>query len=136
MGKKIIPGSIRNTAITHDVESGLPLSYICLRSWGEPYNAMINIYTKANSAKMQVDQHGKNGIATGVTDLKPRVIRAMQVCQSCHKDNDHEANFCKFCGSGLKGQKSSMEQRLEQMEITINNLRFLTDSAGIPRHGN
>jgi Site-specific recombinase XerD len=59
---KLKPSILRHTGITHDVEQGLPLSYICLRAWGESYNPMINIYTKPDSGKLQTEQHAKNGI--------------------------------------------------------------------------
>ena len=60
------PSVLRNSALTHDVESGLPVSYICLRAWGEPYNELINLYTKPDSGKIQRDQHEKTGMATAV----------------------------------------------------------------------
>ena len=57
---------LRTTAITHDVDAGLPVSYICLRAWGEPYNDLINLYTKPDSGKIQRDQHGKIGMTPAV----------------------------------------------------------------------
>jgi len=60
------PSVLRNSALTHDVESGLPVSYICLRAWGEPYNELINLYTKPDSGKIQRDQHDKDGMQPAV----------------------------------------------------------------------
>ena len=62
--KTLKPSVLRNSALTHDVESGLPVSYVCLRAWGEPYNELINLYTKPDSGKIQRDQHEKTGMAT------------------------------------------------------------------------
>ena len=60
------PSILRTTAITHDVEAGLPVSYICLRAWGEPYNELINLYTKPDSGRIQRDQHEKIGMQPAV----------------------------------------------------------------------
>lgn len=59
---KLKPSVLRTSAITHDVESALPVSYICLRAWGEPYNDLINLYTKPDSGKIQRDQHERDGV--------------------------------------------------------------------------
>jgi integrase len=56
------PSAIRTTAITHDVNAGLPISYICLRGWGESFNDIINVYTRPDSAKIQKDRHDKVGL--------------------------------------------------------------------------
>jgi site-specific recombinase XerD len=63
--RKLKPSAIRTSVITHDVEAGLPVSYICLRAWGEPYNDLINLYTKPDSGKIQRYQHDKAGIPSG-----------------------------------------------------------------------
>jgi integrase len=60
------PSVLRTSSITHDVEAALPISYICLRAWGEPFNELINLYTKPNSGKIQRDQHEKEGMRTAV----------------------------------------------------------------------
>jgi integrase len=60
------PSILRTTAITHDVDAGLPVSYICLRAWGEPYNELINLYTKPDSGRIQRDQHKKIGMHPAV----------------------------------------------------------------------
>ena len=72
--KTLKPSVLRNSALTHDVESGLPVSYVCLRAWGEPYNELINLYTKPDSGKIQRDQHEKTGMATAV----PGSLREVQ----------------------------------------------------------
>jgi len=59
--RNLMPSSIRNTAMKHDADAGLPVSYICLRAWGEPYNPMINLYIRPDSARIQRDLHEKNG---------------------------------------------------------------------------
>ena len=64
--KTLKPSVLRTSAITHDVEAALPVSYICLRAWGEPYNALINLYTKPDSGKIQRDQHEKIGMQPAV----------------------------------------------------------------------
>jgi integrase len=63
---KLKPSVLRTSAITHDVESAMPVSYICLRAWGEPYNDLINLYTKPDSGKIQRDQHEKSGMLPAV----------------------------------------------------------------------
>jgi len=63
--KKLMPSAIRTTALTHDVNAGLPISYICLRAWGAAYNPMINVYVDADSAKIQREQHQKDGMKVG-----------------------------------------------------------------------
>ena len=63
--KKLKPSVLRTTALTHDVEAGLPISYICLRAWGVPFNEIINVYTKPDSGKIQREQHVKDGIKGG-----------------------------------------------------------------------
>jgi hypothetical protein len=60
--KNLKPSILRTSSITHDVNSGLPISYICLRGWGESFNDVINIYTKPDSARIQKDQHDKVGL--------------------------------------------------------------------------
>jgi integrase len=65
--KDLKPSTLRTSAITHDVDAGLPISYICLRAWGEPFNDLVNLYTRPDSAKIQRDQHDKTG-------LKPALI--------------------------------------------------------------
>jgi integrase len=58
---KLKPSVIRITAITHDVDAGKSIQYICMRAWGEPYNDMINIYARPDSARIQREQHEKDG---------------------------------------------------------------------------
>lgn len=67
--KTLKPSVIRNTALTHDIDNGMPISYCCLRSWGENYNPLINLYVKANSGRIQRDQHKKNGLHTSTSVL-------------------------------------------------------------------
>lgn len=103
--KKLIPSSIRNTAISHDVQAELPLQYVCMRAWGEPYNEMINIYVKANSSKLQISTQEKNGRV--VVDLgkdTPRKIKTLQVCPKCGKQNVVGGEFCAFCGKSFIGE--------------------------------
>jgi integrase len=66
----LMPSVLRNTAMKHDADAGLPVSYICLRAWGVTYNKMINIYMRPDSSKIQGDQHRKAGLinATPVVD--------------------------------------------------------------------
>lgn len=61
----LMPSILRNSGPQHDLEAGYPVAYVCLRMWGEPYNELINLYTKPDSGKIQRDQHGKAGAATG-----------------------------------------------------------------------
>ncbi len=61
--KNLMPSILRNSAMQHDLEAGYPVSYVCLVAWGEPYNELINLYTKPDSAKIQRDQHAKAGDA-------------------------------------------------------------------------
>lgn len=130
------PSSIRNTAITHDVNAGLPLAYICMRAWGEPYNAMINIYVKAQSAQMQVDQHAKNGhTSVKVSEEKPRVIKSLRDCPACKKPNAMDGSFCIYCGANLDGQTlgalATLEKQVDdmkrQMEIFNNLMKIIGD---------
>lgn len=95
------PGSLRNIAITHDVEAGLPTSYICLRAWGEPYNPMINIYARPDSGRMQEELHGKNGLDVVKIDLVGRHTRNVRLCPACQKPNPHDAMYCYKCGRAL-----------------------------------
>ena len=62
----LMPSILRNSGMQHDLEAGYPVSYVCLRAWGEPYNDLINLYTKPDSGKIQRDQHGKGGIPGSV----------------------------------------------------------------------
>jgi site-specific recombinase XerD len=59
----LMPSILRNTALKHDADAGMPVSYMCLRAWGVTYNKMINIYMKPDSAKIQGDLHRKAKIA-------------------------------------------------------------------------
>lgn len=59
--KHLIPSVFRNSALKHDADEGMPVSYMCLRAWGVTYNKMINIYMKPDSGKIQADQHRKSG---------------------------------------------------------------------------
>lgn len=62
--KNLMPSILRNSGPQHDLEAGYPVSYVCLRMWGEPYNELINLYTKPDSGRIQRDQHDKAGTAT------------------------------------------------------------------------
>lgn len=119
------PSSIRNTAITHDVMAGLPLTYICMRAWGEPYNDMINIYVKANSSQMQTDQHAKNGQPALKIHEKP--VKVLRACPSCGKQDVMQSAFCPFCGANMDGKTpgivkeqadkiAAMQEQLQLME--------------------
>jgi site-specific recombinase XerD len=55
----LMPSILRNSSPQHDLEAGYPVAYVCLRMWGEPYNELINLYTKPDSGRIQRDQHGK-----------------------------------------------------------------------------
>lgn len=119
--KELKPSSIRNTAITHDVNARLPLQYISMRAWGEPYNDMINIYVKAQSAQMQVDQHALNGhAAVKVADEMPRMIKTLRECPSCKRKNAMDGSFCIYCGANLDGQTlgvvAELQKRIAAME--------------------
>jgi integrase len=115
--KTLLPSSIRNTAISHEVQAGLPLSYICMRAWGEPYNDMINIYVKTNSAQMQIDQQAKNGQQSHVDvgdTAEPRKISNLMECPHCHKRNFSGGAFCSFCGKSMSGD--GIEQIAQERE--------------------
>lgn len=119
--KELKPSSIRNTAITHDVNARLPLAYICMRAWGEPYNDMINVYVKAQSSQMQVDQHALNGhAAVKVAEEMPRVIKTLRECPACKKQNAMDGSFCIYCGANLDGQAlgvvAELQERLAALE--------------------
>lgn len=100
---KLKPSVLRTTAITHDVEAGLPISYICLRAWGEPYNNLINLYTKPDSARIQSDQHKKAGIKPmkilGSSDGFS--VSKANVCRTCATINPPDKIFCMKCGQPL-----------------------------------
>jgi integrase len=133
------PSSIRNTSISHDVQARLPLVYICLRAWGMPYNDMINIYAKANSAQMQVDQHAQsNGHTPPVVEEKPRVIKSLRDCPSCKKPNAMDGSFCIYCGQNLDGkslgiittlqeQLDTMSQQMKERDIVMAKLMALAE---------
>jgi len=115
------PSSIRNTAITHDVQAGLPLSYICMRAWGEPYNDMINIYAMANSSQMQTDQHAKNGQTPVKIIEKP--VKVLKTCPNCGKVDMVASDFCPYCGTNMDGKTKGVikEQAdtIEKMKMQI-----------------
>ena len=125
------PSSIRNTAITHDVQAGLPLTYICMRAWGEPYNDMINIYVKANSGQMQTDQHTKNGQTP--TPIIEKPVKVLHSCPSCGKVDVLASDFCPFCGTNMDGkvpgvikeQAATIAEMLEQMRIMSETLALI-----------
>lgn len=102
------PSCIRNTAITHDVQANHPLSYICMRAWGEPFNPMINIYVKANSSAMQIEQHEKLGYlpTSNLNNTPDRNIAPFVHCPKCGRDNFPDATLCSFCGTGLRGESA------------------------------
>jgi hypothetical protein len=119
--KNLVPSSIRNTSISHDVQNEMPLQYICLRAWGEPFNDMINVYTKANSSKMQSEQHAKNGNgqAVRVETVKPKDLKNLRECPSCHKKNTMGGEFCLYCGANMEGKATSEVDRLRLENLTI-----------------
>lgn len=121
--KELKPSSIRNTAITHDVNARLPLAYICMRAWGEPYNDMINIYVKAQSAQMQVDQHALNGhAAVKVADEMPRMIKSLRECPSCKQKNAMDGSFCIYCGANLNGQTLGVVEDLQKQIADLHEM--------------
>jgi len=99
-GLKMSPSSFRNTGITHDVEAGLPTSYICLRAWGDTYNELINIYADPSSSRFQADIQGREEVSVE-TALKRRKIAAVVICPSCEAVNAPGAQYCNDCGAGL-----------------------------------
>lgn len=116
VGNEIVPSSIRNTSISHDVDNEMPLTYICLRAWGEPYNEMINIYVKAHSAKLQTNaQATANGRkAPEIEKLKPKELKTMKECPACHKPNAMAGAFCVYCGSNMSGQQLGVMAELQK----------------------
>jgi len=112
------PSSIRNTAITHDVQAGLPLTYICMRAWGEPYNDMINIYVKANSGQMQTDQHTKNGQTP--TPIIEKPVKVLHSCPSCGKVDVLASDFCPYCGNSMD---SKTPGAIKEQSLVIEALR-------------
>lgn len=115
-GIEIVPSCIRNTSISHDVDNEMPLQYICLRAWGEPFNEMINIYVKANSAKLQTNaQATANGRqAPKLEQMKPKELKTLKECPSCHKPNAIAGTFCVYCGSNMSGQQLGAMQELQK----------------------
>ena len=111
----LVPSALRNTAITHDVEAGLPTSYICLRAWGEPYNDMINVYARPDSGRMQDEQHGKNGLDVVKIDLIGRHTRNVLLCPGCRKPNPHDAAFCYKCGRALTEEAMSETKQIKDL---------------------
>lgn len=130
------PSSIRNTAITHDVQAGLPLTYICMRAWGEPYNDMINIYVKANSAQMQTDQHTRGGMSPVKIIEKP--VKVLHSCPSCGKTDVMASDFCPYCGTNMDGktpgvikeQAATIEAMREQIEQLFGLVEQFTTHGG------
>ena len=124
--KTLLPSSIRNTAISHDVQAGLPLTYICMRAWGEPYNDMINIYVKSNSAQMQIDQQAKNGQQAHVDVgevIEPRKIKILEECPHCHKNNFAGGTFCSFCGKSFAGEPNQGEVAIAEQNQKLEEMR-------------
>lgn len=122
IGNMIEPSSIRNTAISHDIMNELPLQYICLRAWGEPFNPMINIYVNANSAKLQaeVQAQANGGQPVKIEHMKPRELKTLKKCPACGKDNAVTGGgFCVYCGSNMDGSKLS---KFAEQEEKINSL--------------
>ena len=120
------PSSIRNTAITHDVQAGLPLTYICMRAWGEPYNDMINIYVKANSGQMQNDQHAKGGQVPLKIIEKP--VRVLHSCPSCGKVDVLASDFCPFCGTNMHGKTTpTIVAMKEEIDVLTSSLHQLME---------
>jgi len=123
------PGSLRNIAITHDVEAGLPTSYICLRAWGEPYNPMINVYARPDSGRMQEEQHKQNGLdVVAVGASVARVSRNVIVCPRCKIGNPHEAMFCYGCGWALTSEGARVLRDLKS-DITPNLIQEMIAEA-------
>lgn len=122
--KKLTPGSLRNTAITFDVEDGKPLGYICLRAWGEAYNPMINVYCNADSSRMQINEQAKNGnAATPILKPKPREIRkSIKKCPACKEDNSIDTIFCQHCGTRMDGKKG---ESVTELKAEIDDLKNL-----------
>jgi hypothetical protein len=100
---------------------------------------MINIYVKAQSAQMQVDQHAQNGhAAVKVSDEKIRVIKTLRDCPSCKKQNAMDGAFCIYCGANLDGkslgviatlqeQLDTMSQQMKERDIVMAKLMALAE---------
>ena len=109
-----------------------------MRAWGEPYNDMINIYVKSNSAQMQIDQQAKNGQQAHVDVgevIEPRKIKILEECPHCHKNNFAGGTFCSFCGKSFAGEPNQGEVAIaEQNQKLERDLRlFLRSSANSGR---
>lgn len=115
-GLKLTPGMLRNTAITHDVQAGLPTSYICLRAWGEPFNPMINVYARPDSGRMQEELHAKIGldeIPAGKTISRRSIVSSLP-CPGCGTPNLHSAVLCYQCGRPLTEDVAALDDMIMQ----------------------
>lgn len=117
--KKLVPSMIRNTAITHDVESELPLSYICLRAWGDTYNDLINIYADPNSSRLQADVQSRED--HNIKTMRKRKIESVMICPYCNTVNMPNARFCSDCCSPLT-EDAKQIINLKKNEIANNLL--------------
>lgn len=116
---KLVPSVIRNTAITHDVESELPISYICLRAWGDTYNDLINIYADPNSSRLQAEVQSRED--NNIQHRRRRKIESVVICPQCNTINIPSARFCTECTTPLTEESIKMMQQ-NKTEIATNQL--------------
>lgn len=121
--KTLKPSVLRTSSITHDVESGMPVSYICLRAWGEPYNELINLYTKPDSGRIQRDQHEKNGMQPAVlgasgkfTTKDDRIASLEREIDAMRKKTDHLNHLEKMMESLIKDPRLLQEIQISKQK--------------------
>jgi len=120
---KIMPSIFRNSAITHDIQAGLPVSYVCMRAWGESYNERINVYADPDSSQMQRDQHDKNGIST--IKISPAALRKaseIRECPSCNVANPATMVYCGVCGGSLDASVPSPQTAITNLQNKMDRL--------------
>lgn len=120
--KKLKPGILRPTRITHDIEDGVPMQYVALRSWGSLKSQMIDKY--ANPSEKYIDQ-----VALETAGIKPEEPRPREKtldpiqCKNCAAISRPGADYCDGCGQPLTDETRATQTSLIQgIEGKMGNL--------------
>ena len=99
--KKLSPSIFRPSKITHDVEDGSDVSYICMKNWGSLKTPMIDVYAKPGQGYIDRIALEGAGIKHEVRHGPKGKALAPVQCPECGTLNRTGARYCDTCRAGL-----------------------------------
>jgi hypothetical protein len=98
--KKLKPGIMRSTRITHDVAAGQDVQYIMLKNWGNLKTSMLDKYT--NLSGDYIDSKALEYAGLKKVDKVQQADPMQPVqCPKCYTINEPGNKHCRECGKSL-----------------------------------